>query len=71
MFVPYTAMMAGAWPTSGDLGMSLCFAYTSPGGKTTRIQWSEDGHPWNTRWYGLVRLLKTPDEELPYVIRVK
>ena len=33
------------------------------------LQWSEDGHPWSTRWYGVVR--RDPAGPLPWVVHVR
>ncbi|HUW31957.1 MAG TPA: GDSL-type esterase/lipase family protein [Planctomycetota bacterium] len=71
MFVPYELMELTAWPASGDLGLSIWWTHTGPDGKVTQIMWSEDGHPWNTRWYGVVRLVNDAKAKLPYVVRVK
>ncbi|HUS57556.1 MAG TPA: GDSL-type esterase/lipase family protein [Planctomycetota bacterium] len=70
MFVPYELMELTEWPRTRDLGLSIWWTHTGPGG-ATHIMWSEDGHPWNTRWYGVVRLLKHARERLPYMVRVK
>ena len=70
-FVPYELMELASWPAANDLGLSIWWVHTGPDGKVTNIMWSEDGHPWNTRWYGVVRLVKDKSEELPYMVRIK
>jgi lysophospholipase L1-like esterase len=72
LFVPYELMEINAWPASGDLGLSVWWVHSGDDGKTTNLMWSENGHPWNTRWYGVVRLQERADESgLPYMVRVK
>jgi hypothetical protein len=72
VFIPYELMELTAWPSSGDLGLSVWWVHTGADGKQTHLMWSEDGHPWNTRWYGVVRLQDRADTEaLPFVTRVK
>lgn len=70
IFIPYELMDRTAWPESGDLGISIWWGHNGPLGRT-HLQWSEDGHPWNTRWYGVVRLAASPDQPMPWVVRVK
>ncbi len=70
LFIPYDLMELTAWPESGDLGFSLWWNHKGPNG-VTHLMWSEDGHPWNTRWYGVMRLVKQPDEAMPWMIRIK
>jgi lysophospholipase L1-like esterase len=71
MFVPYSLMHGDSWPASGDLGLSIDWRHRGPGETPdTHLQWSEDGHPWNPRWYGVVRLSQEPDN-LPYMVRIK
>ncbi|MBA3685111.1 MAG: hypothetical protein H0W72_07705 [Planctomycetes bacterium] len=67
--IPYAVMGASAWPAAGDLGLSLHWTHagTTP---PTMLQWFEDGHPWNPRWYGVVRLARD-DAPLPFVVRVE
>ncbi|MGE9297228.1 MAG: SGNH/GDSL hydrolase family protein, partial [Puniceicoccales bacterium] len=70
LFVPYAALNVTGWPESGDLGVSIVWRHVSPeSGESTFLMWAEDGHPWNTRWYGVVRL--NPDGPLPYRVRVE
>ncbi len=69
LFLPYALMTQNAWPASGDLGVSIVWHHPHPGGKTTRLMWSDHGHPWNTRWFGVVRL--GAGEDRPFVIRVQ
>ena len=66
--IPYLVFGSTAWPADGDLGLSFWWSHQGPGG-TTQLQWSEDGHPWNTRWYGVVR--RDPSGPLPWVVRVR
>jgi lysophospholipase L1-like esterase len=66
--IPYRVFGSTAWPVGGDLGLSFWWTHQGPGG-TTQLQWSEDGHPWNTRWYGVVR--RDPSGPLPWVVRVR
>ncbi len=68
-FVPYVAMEAAAWPESGDLGISIVWRHVGDDSRSTFLMWSENGHPWNPRWYGVVRL--NPNGPLPYRVRVK
>lgn len=70
MFVPYDLMDASAWPAAGDLGCSIWWKNASAKDpRVTNLHWSEDGHPWNTRWYGVIRL--DDGKPLPYRVRVK
>ncbi|MBC2603782.1 SGNH/GDSL hydrolase family protein [Puniceicoccus vermicola] len=69
IFVPYEFLNTSAWPESGDLGLSIVWTHRIEGRKPTFLMWAEDGHPWNTRWYGVVRL--DPEGSLPYRVRVK
>jgi len=70
--VPYALFEATSWPASGDLGISIWWIHVSPDGRRTNLMWSEDGHPWSPRWYGVVRLQERPDESrLPYMTRVR
>jgi lysophospholipase L1-like esterase len=69
IFVPYGCLNTSAWPESGDLGVSIVWYHQGPNGELTHLIWSEDGHPWNTRWYGVVRL--NPTGALPYRLRVR
>lgn len=64
-------MDADGWPASGDLGVSIVWRHRHEDGKVTRLTWSEDGHEWNPRWYGVVRRTGEADAEPPYVVRVK
>jgi lysophospholipase L1-like esterase len=70
MFVPYDLMQLSTWPVSGDLGLSIWWQHFGPGG-TTNLQWSEDGHPWSSLWYGVVRLMKSKGASLPYRVRIQ
>lgn len=70
--VPYALCEQQGWPASGDLGLSLWWVHRGSEGRTTHLQWSEDGHPWNPRWYGVVRLQERPDRSaLPWMVRVR
>ena len=66
--IPYAALATTLWPISGDLGLSFWWTHQGQGG-VTHLQWSEDGHPWSTRWYGVVR--RDPVGPLPWVVRVR
>ncbi|HSI83433.1 MAG TPA: SGNH/GDSL hydrolase family protein [Candidatus Methylacidiphilales bacterium] len=70
IFVPYEVIGKTAWPEGGDLGFSFWWTHVSAEKKTTQLQWSDTGHPWNTRWYGVIRQGK-PGEKLPYMVRVE
>lgn len=70
LFVPYALFEKRAWPPSGDLGLSLWWVHSGPDGKKTNLMWSEEGHPWNPRWYGVVRHTNKPDS-VPFMVRVK
>lgn len=69
-FVPYSVFETTAWPASGDLGLSIWWVHSGEDGKRTSLFWSEAGHPWTPRWYGVVRRIKTPEEKLPYTVRL-
>ncbi len=69
LFIPYELMEAAAWPASGDLGCSIWWRHKGADDKTTNLFWSEDGHPWNPRWYGVVRL--DDGRTAPFMVRVK
>ncbi|MGB2614263.1 MAG: SGNH/GDSL hydrolase family protein [Phycisphaerae bacterium] len=71
MFVPYALMETAAWPASGDLGFSIWWVHVGADDKTTNLMWSEDGHPWNPRWYGIVRLTDRQPEDMPFMVRVR
>lgn len=71
LFIPYELMELTAWPTAGDLGLSIWWTHVGPDGQKTNLYWSEDGHPWNPRWYGVVRLGADSPTNLPYMVRVK
>lgn len=69
VFVPYGHLGLDAWPADGDLGVSLLWTHAGETGRT-RLQWSEDRHPWNPRWFGVARLQDTPDADaLPWMVR--
>ncbi|MFZ2655517.1 MAG: hypothetical protein WAX69_11365, partial [Victivallales bacterium] len=70
LFIPYDLMDMSSWPESGDLGFSLWWTHHGTGG-VTHLMWSEDGHPWNTRWYGVIRLGNQPGKSLSWMVRVK
>lgn len=71
LFIPYSLMDRDAWPASGDLGFSLVWAHQPQNGKPTQLMWSEDGHEWNPRWYGVLRRQHDPHQDLPFMVRVK
>jgi len=71
LFIPYTLMDRDAWPESGDLGLSLVWTHQPKDGKSTQLMWSEDGHEWNPRWYGVIRRDQEPQEILSFRVRVK
>ncbi len=71
LFIPYAIMNQSNWPAEGDLGFSLVWNHRGEDQPATWLMWAEDGHPWNTRWYGVIRKLTTPNAELPYRVRVK
>ena len=70
LFIPYALMERVAWPAGGQLGLSIWWRHNGPGG-ATHLQWAEDGHPWNTRWYGVVCLQTDKTQPLPYRVRIK
>ncbi len=71
-FVPYALMNTRGWPLSGDLGLSIWWTHLGEGGRKTHLMWSENGHPWNPRWFGVVRRLAPGDKrELPFMVRVR
>lgn len=71
LFIPYALMDGSSWPASGDLGFSLVWTHQPKDGRPTQLRWSEDGHEWNPRWYGIIRRADRPGDELPYRVRVK
>jgi len=68
--VPYTALDATAWPQAGDLGLSIVWTHHDIEGKRTELLWSENGHWWNPRWYGVVRRSDLINPSLPYRVRI-
>ncbi|MFA6294685.1 MAG: SGNH/GDSL hydrolase family protein, partial [Victivallales bacterium] len=70
IFIPYDLLDISSWPESGDLGFSLWWTHRGTGG-VTNLMWSEDGHPWSTRWYGVIRLENQPGKSLPWMVRIK
>jgi lysophospholipase L1-like esterase len=70
IFIPYELMEIDSYPESGDIGFSLWWTHNGNAG-ITNLMWSEDGHPWNTRWYGIIRIEKEFGQNLPYMIRIK
>lgn len=70
VFVPYELMGLSSWPESGDLGFSLWWTHHGTGG-VTQLMWSEDGHPWSTLWYGVIRLESQPGKPPPWMVRIK
>ncbi|NQU39654.1 MAG: hypothetical protein HQ523_06855 [Lentisphaerae bacterium] len=71
VFIPYALMDVSSWPASGDLGFSLVWTHQPKEGQPTQLMWSEDGHEWNPRWYGVIRRADRPGDEPPYRVRVK
>ncbi|MET0261433.1 MAG: SGNH/GDSL hydrolase family protein [Rariglobus sp.] len=69
LFVPYGVLNTARWPESGDLGVSIVWMHTGADGRVTRLLWSENGHPWNTRWFGVVR--RDPTGPLPWRVRIQ
>jgi len=69
IFIPYSLLDRSAWPESGDLGASIIWRHAPSKEKITTLMWAEDGHPWNTRWYGVIR--RNPTGPLPYRVRVE
>lgn len=61
------------FPASGDLGFSVVWFHAPGTPEATRLTWSESGHAWTPRNYGVLRRIKTPDEaaSLPYRIRIE
>lgn len=71
VFVPYELMEVSGWPKSRDLGCSIVWDHHGAAGQITHLMWSEDGHPWNPRWYGVVRRVDETNPILPFMVRVK
>lgn len=69
LFVPYAVMNTAEWPVDGDLGASIVWMHPHVDGRVTRLMWSENGHPWNTRWFGVIRRDSTGS--LPWRVRVE
>lgn len=69
LFIPYACLGMEAWPKSGDLGVSIVWKHMPAEGEPTTLMWAEDGHPWNSRWFGVVR--RNPSGSLPYRVRVE
>jgi hypothetical protein len=68
IFVPYSLFDSETWPAGGDLGLSVVWRHSHEG-RSTRLGWFENGHEWNSRWYGTVR--KGPAPGVPsYVLRL-
>lgn len=70
LFVPYAALDTSAWPRAGDLGLSIIWTHFDAADNHTDLLWSENGHWWNPRWYGVVRRTDAPTPSLPYRVRV-
>jgi len=70
LFIPYDLMDSASWPVQGDLGLSIWWRHSKPGANAMSLLWSEDGHPWNTRWYGVVRKVDGPAAKVPYMVRI-
>jgi lysophospholipase L1-like esterase len=71
LFIPYVLMDRDAWPASGDLGFSLVWTHQPKDGQPTQLMWSEDGHEWNPRWYGVLRCGANSQDVLPFRVRVR
>ena len=73
IFVPYALFEQTSWPAAGDLGLSIWWVHFGPDGRKTNLMWSEEGHPWNPRWYGVVRRSKdaAQDKTMPVLARVR
>lgn len=71
LFVPYEALDQEAWPKAGDLGLSIIWTHLDSLGRRTQMLWSENGHWWNPRWFGVVRRTDEKNPVLPYMVRVK
>ena len=70
IFVPYGFLGITHWPDAGDLGVSIVWKHREKNGQSTSLMWSENGHPWNPLWFGVVRC--TSDAAaLPFMIRVR
>jgi len=72
--VPYTIMETDAWPASGDLGVSIVWHHYDEEGALTRLCWSESGHEWTPRRYGVVRRAESaPPAQTawPYLVHVE
>ncbi len=69
LFIPYPVIGLKHWPESGDLGWSIIWKYQPDSGDPTYLMWSENGHPWTPRWYGVAR--KNPQGALPFRIQVE
>ncbi len=67
-FVPYETLNISSWPASGDLGVSIVWEHGGADGRSTRLMWSENGHPWNTLWFGFVR--RDPVGPPPWIVHV-
>lgn len=68
IFIPYKTIGLAQWPDRGELGMSIVWTHWHESGPPTRLMWSENGHPWSSRWFGVVR--RDPTAALPYIIRI-
>jgi len=71
IFVPYSALDSVAWPASGDLGLSIIWTHIGATEKQTLLMWSDTGHYWNPRWYGVVRRTDEIKPQLPFVVRIR
>ena len=67
--IPYAIFKGDRFPTSGDLGFSLCWDYRDAEKNVTHLQWSDRGHPWTPVGYGVLRLQSQADADvLPYAV---
>lgn len=69
LFIPYAVAGLAAWPESGDLGFSLVWRHRHEDGRATYLMWAENGHPWNPRWFGVVR--RDPKGPVAFRVRVQ
>lgn len=71
IFIPYNLFEKEKFPESKELAISIWWRHISEKNKITNIYWSEVGHPWNPRWYGVIKLIDNPVEKLPYMVRMR
>jgi len=71
IFIPYNLFEKENFPESKELGVSIWWKHHTNKNEITNIYWSEVGHPWNPRWYGVIKLADNPYEKLPYMVRMR